>query len=270
MVDEWLGDLRAVRHLKRSTLRAYQEAVRSFCHYITDPAYGWPSVCEQRFGTHPIQVVHEWNTAVHVQDAEADPGKRALTLAELEALFDHADVQVARVRAAGRKGWLPAFRDAALFKIAYGYGLRRNDVRMLDTVNFGRNPHGPEYGDYGLVYVRHGKAKKGSAPKRRSVLTVWDWTPWIIEQWITEVRSTPPRERPYTTTPNRPRVGCPSEGELVVLLVGGDEEFPRLYRWFAVLCPPVVGGFGFIPQAAWSVLSHGVGAGVRAVCGGGP
>jgi integrase/recombinase XerC len=188
MVDEWLGDLRAVRHLKRSTLRAYQEAVRSFCHYITDPAYAWPSVCEQRFGTHPIQVVHEWNTAVHVQDAEADPGKRALTLAELEALFDHADVQVARVRTAGRKGWLPAFRDAALFKIAYGYGLRRNEVRMLDTVDFGRNPHGPEYGDYGLVYVRHGKAKKGSAPKRRSVLTVWDWTPGIIEQWITEVR----------------------------------------------------------------------------------
>lgn len=188
MVDEWLGDLRAVRHLKRATLRAYQEAVRSFCSYITDPAYAWPAACEQRFGTHPVQVVHEWNTAVHVQDGEADPGKRAFTLAELEALFDHADAQVARVRTAGRKGWLPAFRDAALFKIAYGYGLRRNEVRMLDMVDFGRNPHGPEYGDYGLVYVRHGKAKKGSAPKRRSVLTVWDWTPGIIEQWITEVR----------------------------------------------------------------------------------
>jgi hypothetical protein len=123
MVDEWLGDLRAVRHLRRSTLRAYQEAVRSFCHYITNPAYEWPTACEQRFGTHPVQVVHEWNTAVHVQDAESDPGKRAFTLAELEALFDHADAQVARVRTAGRKGWLPAFRDAALFKVAYGEGL---------------------------------------------------------------------------------------------------------------------------------------------------
>jgi integrase/recombinase XerC len=59
MVDERFGDLRAVRHLKRSTLRAYQEAVRLFCHYITDPAYEWPSECEQRFGTHPMQVVHE-------------------------------------------------------------------------------------------------------------------------------------------------------------------------------------------------------------------
>ncbi|WP_040786473.1 helix-turn-helix domain-containing protein [Nocardia pneumoniae] len=28
------------------------------------------------------------------------------------ALFDHADEQVVRIRAASRKGWLPAFRDA--------------------------------------------------------------------------------------------------------------------------------------------------------------
>jgi hypothetical protein len=39
MVDDWLGDLRAVRHLKRSTLRNYAEAVRSFCAFITDPAH---------------------------------------------------------------------------------------------------------------------------------------------------------------------------------------------------------------------------------------
>lgn len=37
LVDEWLGDLRSVRNLKRSTLRTYQEAVRSFCAYIIDP-----------------------------------------------------------------------------------------------------------------------------------------------------------------------------------------------------------------------------------------
>ena len=64
MVDEWLGDLRSVRHLKRSTLRGYQEALHSFCHYGTDPAYVWAAECEHRFGTHPVQVVHEWNTAV--------------------------------------------------------------------------------------------------------------------------------------------------------------------------------------------------------------
>lgn len=170
MADEWLGDLRALRNLKRSTLRNYQNSISLFCAYLIDPAYQWAGECEQRFGTHPIQVVHEWNTAVHVQEAEADAGKRAFTRDELQAFFDHADAQIDEVR--GRKGWLPAFRDAVLFKTAYAFGLRRNETRMLDAVDFGRNPEGAEFGDYGVVYVRHGKAKKGSPPKRRSVLTV--------------------------------------------------------------------------------------------------
>ena len=69
------------------------------------------------------------------------PAKRAFTRDELQAFFDHADDQVARIRAAGRKGWLPAFRDATLFKIAYAFGLRRNETRMLDLADFGPNPH---------------------------------------------------------------------------------------------------------------------------------
>jgi integrase/recombinase XerC len=188
MVDEWCTDLRAVRGLRRSTLRRYQEAVRLFCHYLTDPAYGWTAECQTRFGTHPVQVCHEWNTAVHVQDAEADPTRRAFTVEELQALFDYADEQVTRIRGAGRKGWLAAFRDATLFKIAYGYGLRRNETRMLDVVDFGTNPHAVEFGEYGVCYVRHGKAMKGSPPKRRSVLTVWPWTVEVLTQWVTEVR----------------------------------------------------------------------------------
>jgi hypothetical protein len=70
MVDEWLGDLRSLRELKRSTLRSCSEAVRAFCHFITDPLYEWTATCQERFGSHPVQVVHEWNTAVHVQDSE--------------------------------------------------------------------------------------------------------------------------------------------------------------------------------------------------------
>ena len=50
----------------------------------------------------------------------------------------------------GRKGWLPAFRDATLFKTAYAYGLRRNEARMLDAADFGRNPHGAEFGEFGV------------------------------------------------------------------------------------------------------------------------
>lgn len=75
-----------------------------------------------------------------------------------------------------------------MFKVAYSYGLRRNETRMLDVADVGRNPHGPEFGDYGLLHVGYGKAKKGSPPKRRSVVTVWPWTAEILEEWVTEFR----------------------------------------------------------------------------------
>src|SRR5438876_1148096 len=65
LVDEWCSDLRAVRHLARSTLRNYTEAVRLFCGYLTDPAYGWSAQCVRYFGTHAVQVCREWNTAAH-------------------------------------------------------------------------------------------------------------------------------------------------------------------------------------------------------------
>jgi hypothetical protein len=86
-------------------------------------------------------VVHEGNAATHVQEADARPEKRAFTLDELQNFFDYADEQVTRAR--DRKGWLPAFRDATLFKIAYSFGLRRNETRMLDVVDIGRNPQDP-------------------------------------------------------------------------------------------------------------------------------
>jgi hypothetical protein len=46
-----------------------------------------------------------WNTAVHMQDTEADPAKRAFTITELQVLFDYADDQVTRSAArAARTG----------------------------------------------------------------------------------------------------------------------------------------------------------------------
>ncbi|MEV4604897.1 hypothetical protein AB0K15_47070 [Amycolatopsis sp. NPDC049253] len=154
LVDEWLADLRSVKHLRKSTLGNYQTAVRRFCDFVTDPNYGWVTECERRFGTHPVQVVHEWNTAVHVQQAEGDPRKRALSVDELQAFFDAADDRVARIRGCGRKGWLPAFRDAVMFKTAYAFGLRRPETRMLDLADFGRNPHVSEFGLRGVCHVR--------------------------------------------------------------------------------------------------------------------
>ncbi|WP_088285000.1 site-specific integrase, partial [Kineosporia sp. A_224] len=188
LADEWFADLRAIRHCSRSTVRGYQVSLRGFCGYVIDPAYGWAGECERRFGSHPIQVINEVNAAAHVAEVESAPSKRAFTRVELQMLFDHADEQVALKRRLGRKGWVAAFRDATMIKVAYGYGLRRNETRMLDAADFGPNPDGAEFGEYGVVYVRHGKAQRGSPPKRRSVLTVWPWTVEVLEQWFTEVR----------------------------------------------------------------------------------
>lgn len=186
--DEWFADLRAVRHCTRSTVRGYQVAVRGFCSFVTDPAYGWVTECLARFDTHPIQVITEVNAAAHVADVESVPGKRAFTRAELQDLFDYADDQVAIKRAQGTKGWWAAFRDATILKTAYSFGLRRTETAMLDVCDFGVNPEAREFGGFGVVHVRHGKAKRASAPKRRSVLTVWPWTVEVLEQWFVEVR----------------------------------------------------------------------------------
>jgi integrase/recombinase XerD len=189
-VDEFFGDLRSLSGLKQSSLRGYQQGLRAFLDYITDGAYGWDRVCEELFGTHPVQVLHEWNSAVHVQDAEASPGKRAFTKVELQQLFDRADDEVIRIRDLRRKGWRAAFRDAVLFKTAYAFGLRLNEVCQLETVDFGRNPKARQFGGYGVLRVRHGKAKKGSPPKPGSVLTVFDWVVDVLDEWVTDIHPT--------------------------------------------------------------------------------
>jgi len=66
-----------------------------FCGYLTDRRYdGWDEVCEQRFGTHPVQVCHEWNMAVHRSEGEARPGNRPLSREELQGFFDYCDDRV--------------------------------------------------------------------------------------------------------------------------------------------------------------------------------
>lgn len=191
MVEEFSADLRIIRHVGHSTLRSYHSALRAFTSYISNPDYGWDVVCESYFGTHPAQVFFDWNTAPHVQEYESRPGKRPYTLEELSALFDHADDEVERIGSSGRKGWQAAYRDSVMMKVAYGYGLRFNELRHLQVVDFARNPHAREFGAFGVCKVRWGKARRSSPPKPRSVLTVWRWVPDVLEDWIANGRGTP-------------------------------------------------------------------------------
>ncbi|MFJ8884469.1 tyrosine-type recombinase/integrase [Streptomyces sp. NPDC102402] len=176
--------------LAHSTVRGQQGDLQMFCAFITDGRYGWAKACEEAFGQFPVQVCHGWNTADHVAEFEGRPGRRALTYDELQALFDAADDRVEQKRKRRRKGVLAAWRDAVMLKQVYAYGTRRRETSMLDLSDLRHNPRAKDYGRFGALEVRFGKASRGSPPKRRTVLTVpeADWIVSVLEEWVDEVR----------------------------------------------------------------------------------
>ncbi len=176
-VDEWSLHLTAEEHLAPSTIRAYQGCLRQFSEFLTDARYGWAVACEREFGpgSYPVAICHEWNTIAHLNDYEGDPEARPFTREEMQRFLDYADEQVDRAVKAKRKGALAAYRDATLFKVMYGWGLRRTETSKLDVVDWGRNPAAPEFGWYGMLNVRYGMAKRGQPPRRRNVASVMGW-----------------------------------------------------------------------------------------------
>jgi integrase/recombinase XerC len=189
-VDEWSLSLTAERHLAPSTIRTYQCSLRLFNGYLCDSRYGWVTACQREFGpqTHPVAIVHEWNTIPHLNDYEGDPEARPFTREELQRFLDYADEQVERAVRAKRKGALAAYRDATLFKVLYGWGLRRTEASKLDVVDFGRNPAAPEFGRFGTLNVRYGKAKRGQPPRRRNVASVMGWAVDAVTDYVENIR----------------------------------------------------------------------------------
>ena len=207
-MDEWSLHLTAEEHLAVSTIRGYQCAMRLFSEFLTDGRYGWAPACEQAFGAgqHPVAIAHEWNTIAHLQGYEGRPEARPFTRQELQRFFDYADDQVGRAVRARRKGALAAYRDATLFKVIYAWGLRRGESCGLDLADFGRNPAAPEFGRYGMLNVRYGKAKRGQPLRRRNVASVMAWAVEAVADYVDNIR---------------PRFGCLDHPGLWVTERGG-------------------------------------------------
>lgn len=189
-VDEYFEDLLSrPERLARSTLRAYQLRLKVFSEYACDRRYPWAAICEREFGCGPGQLFDVRNLVAHLDEFEGDPRRRPLTVDELEAFFAAGEDRIARCRAAGRKGSLQAWRDDAMFKVKFAWGLRRAELASLDVVDFRPHAKLPEFGGFGQVRVRWGKAKRGGGPQRRTVLTVFGWAVEVIGQYLTEVRA---------------------------------------------------------------------------------
>ena len=180
-----------------STIQSKGRVIASFLTYACDPSYGWAQIRLDRFGTHPVQICTPDNLAKHVVDSEAVPSRRPLTKVECQALFDAAHERAVAVRAHGAKGWAPAFRDAVMSKIAYAFGLRRHELVMLERCDFTPNSKAAEFGSFGVCHVRFGKASNGSAPRRRGVLCVMDWSAEVLDEWVNEIL---PAWRPDAST----------------------------------------------------------------------
>ncbi len=211
-VDEWTLTLTAERHLAPATIRGYQTDLRLFSEYLTDGRYGWAVECEKAFGTYPVAICHEWNTIAHLNDYEGNPEARPFTRAELQRFLDYADEQVERAVRAKRKGALAAYRDATLFKVLYGWGLRR-------TADWGRNPAAPEFDRFGMLHVRYGKAVRGQPPRRRNVASVMGWAVEAVVDYVEQIR---------------PRFGCEEHPALWVTERGGRIKPAEINARFVV------------------------------------
>lgn len=181
--DDYFAYLRHVKGLVQETIRAYQSDISLFCGYATSDQYPWNESCGRMFGSGMSQVITEFNKAHHTQEETMGPVKRAFELDELQEFFDYADEEVERIIRSKVKGGLAAWRDVTALKVCYGWGLRHDELRKLDLVDFSSNVKAPYFGDYGILRIRNGKANKGAPKKQRSVLTLVDWAAEAVADW---------------------------------------------------------------------------------------
>lgn len=186
-VDEWSADLRD-RGLALSTLRNRQGVVRRFCGYAVNPQYPWLERCQQEFGQVPEQVCHEWNTTRHIEQYDHRPERREITRDELRTLFDHVDDRVERMVSANHKSAAIAWREATMFKVQYGTGLRPFELVQLQTCDLLPHPVAPQFGRYAVVRVRWGKRSKGGTFRTRGVQMVLEWVVEALRVYVEDIR----------------------------------------------------------------------------------
>jgi site-specific recombinase XerD len=83
----------------------------------------------------------------------------------------------------------PVLVSGSLFAATiYAWGLRRREAAMLDVTDWGPNAKAPQFGRFGVVNVRYGRASRGGAPRQRTVLTVMGWAAEAVAEWVSEIR----------------------------------------------------------------------------------
>lgn len=176
LMSHWSSEL-VTDGLSGSTIRSYQGAVRQFCEHVTNPAYEWAALCQERFGTYPVQICFEWNTTAHVEELECDPRRRPLSREEIALFLGHLHERTSHAAAKGSKGTITAKRDYVFFAVIYAFGLRIDEACHLGTDDFSALVGFEQCGDFAQLHVRYAKAKKGGQKRRR---LVFNWRPQLV------------------------------------------------------------------------------------------
>jgi integrase len=165
-----------------STRRQDQIAIDHFLCYLNNPDYDWHEQTKRRVGENlPRTPITEANRILHVEAKESGSRVRPATRAELQQLFDYLDYLINAIASSGGKGAVQTYRDAVFIKSGYGYGFRRREGCLIEDFDFKPNIDFPEFGLYGAVEIRHGKAKPRGPERARTVFTVHTMG-WIVPE----------------------------------------------------------------------------------------
>lgn len=171
MFEEWCAYLYKERNNCESTQRHKQNSISRFQSFLVESPK-LSDLCKANFGKKPVLICSPENLIPHKVVDENKEKRLAFTKEHLKCLWSYFDNQIALAYKNKSKSLRVLQRDKVLYLIIYYYGLRANEVSMLDTTDFIHNPKRPEWDGFGGIIVRYGKASGGSPPKRRTVWTI--------------------------------------------------------------------------------------------------
>lgn len=180
-VDKWFGHLAFDLKLAKSTRRAYQAQLKSFCAFMLQQH----DLIEQirgLTGTKPRQIISDEARILHKTEYDGKKSRRSISRHHLKLLFDTLDRDITAAYLAGSKKYWTLCRDKALIYLIYGTGMRRDEAAKLSLGSFTDNPSEPRLGRFALWYV-HGKGDKD-----RPVQSLLPSLSNIMEWYLEEVR----------------------------------------------------------------------------------
>jgi integrase len=200
------------------------------------PSHHFLELMEEAHGSVPDPLIDPWNRIVHVDPFDPEL-RRPVTDEEMRLI----EVEMMRRIDAARKAHSPTvarlLRNLVIFTLIPVFGWRRSEVARLLLADLSGDPHRPEWGAFGGIYVR-GKKHCGQPRPRALVLAPADAEAslrrlaWFVDEVRPELVGQPELAANRIWTPDG---SYPLDGEVWSLTPG--TLFPSSRRTSRELTP---------------------------------